>query len=189
MKVRPASPETWTQLESLFGPRGGYSDCWCMFWRMPRQQFKKEKGEGTKRELQRLVSHNEFPGVIAYEGAKAVGWCGVGPRENYAALENSRVLKRVDDKAVWSVVCFFVAKDARKKNAMEILLNGAVDYARKSRAKILEGYPLDMESSKLSGQKLSTFAGYMGIASAFKRVGFTKIGQASETQLIMRLML
>ena len=57
---------------------------------------------------------------------------------------------------------------------------------KKHGAKIIEGYPIDMQTEKLAGQKLNSYAGYMGIASAFREVGFVEAGRASETQLIMR---
>ena len=66
------------------------------------------------------------------------------------------------------------------------LLRGAVAHAKKRGAKIVEGYPIDMQIPKLAGQKLSTYAGYMGIASAYRELGFVEAGRASETQLIMR---
>ncbi len=43
-----------------------------------------------------------------------------------------------------------------------------------------------MLSHKLAGQTLTGFSGFMGIASVFKQAGFVQVGQASETQLIMR---
>src|SRR5690606_24036668 len=102
------------------------------------------------------------------------------------ALENSRILKRVDDQPVWSIVCFFVDKSARKQGLMTEMIKGAVNYAQKKGAKIIEGYPIDMQSEKLAGQKLNSYAGYMGIASAYREAGFVEAGRASETQIIMR---
>jgi GNAT superfamily N-acetyltransferase len=124
--------------------------------------------------------------LLAYADGEPVGWCSVGPREDYAALENSRILKRVDDKPVWSIVCFFVDKTARKQGVMQELLAGAVKFAKSKGAKIVEGYPIDMQSPKLAGQKLNSYSGYMGIASVYREVGFKQVGAASETQLIMR---
>lgn len=48
---------------------------------------------------------------------------------------------------------------------MRELLTGAVKYANSKGAKIVEGYPIDMQSQKLAGQKLNSYSGYMGIAS------------------------
>lgn len=67
--------------------------------------------------------------MLAYHDAEAAGWCSVGPREDYAALESSRMLERVAAQPVWSVVCFFVAKAYRNHGALRALLRGTVGYA------------------------------------------------------------
>jgi GNAT superfamily N-acetyltransferase len=92
----------------------------------------------------------------------------------------------VDEQPVWSIVCFFVDKAIRKRGLMVALVRGAVAYARSNGAQFVEGYPIDMQSPKLAGQKLGGCSGYMGIAAAFRKNGFVEVGRASETQLIMR---
>jgi hypothetical protein len=186
LDVYPATAERWHDLERLFGPKGAYAGCWCMFWRLERSDFKQLKGEGTKAVLKDLTCHDQVPGVLAYADGQPVGWCSIGPRQTYTALENSRILKRLDDQPVWSVVCFFVDKAHRQHGAMLDLLRGAVKYAKSQGAQVVEGYPIDMQTPKLAGQKLSSYAGYMGIASVFRALGFVEAGRASETQLIMR---
>jgi GNAT superfamily N-acetyltransferase len=157
-----------------------------MFWRLRRVDFNKLDGEGRKVVLKNMTMNNEVPGVLAYLDGQPIGWCSIGPRQGFAALENSRILKRMDDVPVWSIVCFFVAKPYRKSGIMSKLLHGAVDYAVGQGAQVVEGYPIDMLSHKLAGQTLTGFSGFMGIASVFKLAGFMQVGQASETQLIMR---
>ena len=186
VEVYPVRAERWNDLETLFGPNGAYSGCWCMFWRLKRAEFSKMKGEDRKAILQELTSKNQVAGVLAYVDGKPIGWCSIGPREEYAALENSRILKRVDDRPVWSIVCFFVAKGFRKKGIMSALLRGAVRYAEEQGVRVIEGYPIDMNTQKLAGKTLTGYSGYMGIVSVFQEAGFVKVGEASETQLIMR---
>ena len=186
VKVYPATAERWPDIEKLFGDKGAYAGCWCMFWRLDRAQFKKMKGEGTKAILADMTRKDAVVGLLAYVEEEPVGWCSIGPPSAYAALENSRILKRLDDAPVWSIVCFFVAKPFRNKGIMSQLLQGAVNYAAQQGAQIIEGYPLDMQTPKLAGQKLNSYAGYMGIASIFRDVGFEQVAEASETQLIMR---
>lgn len=186
IQVLPATAERWHDLEQIFGDKGAYAGCWCMFWRLPRQDFKALKGDGTKSVLQQMVNRNTVPGVLAYRDGQVAGWCSIGPREEYAALENSRILKRIDEQPVWSIVCFFVGKAFRRQGMMEALVNGAVAYAVEQGARIVESYPLDLDTPQLSGQKLGSYAGYMGMASAFREAGFVEVGRASETQLIMR---
>jgi GNAT superfamily N-acetyltransferase len=186
VEIHPATADRWPDLETLFGLKGAYAGCWCMFWRLERSHFKLQKGEGTKAELHHLVQAGPPPGLLAYLDGTAAAWCSLGPREQFKALENSRILKRVDDTPVWSIACFFVAKPCRGHGLMGALLRGAVAYAAANGATTVEGYPLDLDHPQLAGQKLTSYAGYMGITSAYRAVGFAEIGRASETQLIMR---
>ena len=157
-----------------------------MNWRLKRSVYKELDGEGRKAEMRHLTHADHAPGVLAYQDGAPVGWCSIGPREAFAALETSRILKRVDDQPVWSIVCFYVAKTARRSGLMAALLRGAVDYARQQGARIVEGYPIDMQTPLLAGQKLTGYSCFMGIASVFREAGFVEVGRASETQLIMR---
>jgi GNAT superfamily N-acetyltransferase len=186
IEVHPATAERWKDIETLFGPKGAYAGCWCMFWRLERADFQKMKGEGNKAVLKDMVDRNKVAGLLAYRDGQPIGWCSIGPRNEFAALEKSRILKRIDDTPVWSIVCFFVAKPFRKTGVMSQLIRGAVRYAIEQGAQIVEGYPIDMQSHKLAGQTLNGYSGYMGIASVFREAGFEQVGEASETQLIMR---
>lgn len=187
IEVLPATAERWPDLEALFDDHR--TSCWCMFWRLQRANFQRLKGEEKKALFRDLTLNNEIQGVLAYENGQAVGWCAISPRENYLALENSRSLKRLDDRPVWSITCFFVNKDARRKGLMTALVKGAAAYARGCGAQIVEAYPIDMQAPLLAGKKLTGYSGYMGVASAFQAAGFVEAGRASETQLIMRLTL
>ena len=188
-QVFPVTADRWPDLESLFGPKGAYAGCWCMNWRLKRSVYKELDGEGRKDELRNLTYNNRVPGVLAYADGAPVGWCSIGPRQEFAALETSRILKRIDDLPVWSIVCFYVAKTARRSGLMTALLRGAVDYARQQGARIVEGYPIDMQTPLLAGQKLTGYSGFMGIASVYRDTGFVEVDRASETQLIMRLII
>jgi len=180
MELHPLTPERWRDLETLFGKQGACGGCWCMWWRLTRSQFNEQKGAGNKKALKKIVDSGEVPGIIAYSGGKPVAWCAVAPRENYPALERSRTLKRIDEKPVWSVVCFFVAKSFRGKGVTVPLLRGAVEYAKKHGARIVEGYPFEpkrpMPASFL----------WTGVASVFRKTGFVEVLRRSETRPIMR---
>jgi GNAT superfamily N-acetyltransferase len=141
----------------------------------------RQKGEGNHRAFGQIVFSGEVPGLLAYAEGEPVGWCAVAPREAYPALERSRVLRRVDDKPVWSVTCFFVAKKFRGKGVMAKLLEAAIDYVRKSGGKIVEGYPTEPKKGKLP----DVFV-YTGLASSFQKAGFVEVARRSETRPIMR---
>jgi GNAT superfamily N-acetyltransferase len=179
--IRPVTPERWAELEQLFGPRGATGGCWCMWFRLKRAEFEKRKGEANRRAFKGIVERGEVPGLLAYESGEPVGWCAVAPRENYTLLENSRILKRVDEQPVWSVVCFFIAKSHRQKGLTTALLKAAVAFAAKRGARIVEGYPVDPGESRIP----AAFA-YHGLAAAFRAAGFKEVARRSPTRPIMR---
>lgn len=181
LSFAPLTPERWADLEKLFGPRGACGGCWCMYWKLPRREFESLRGEGTRQALKALVESGEVPGLLAYVDGEPVGWCAVGPRDRYPGLARSRILKPVDDLAVWSVVCFFVARKRRRQGVTVALLEAAADYAQRHGAKILEGYPV-------APRKESTpdVYAYTGTLSAFLKAGFIEVARRSETRPLMR---
>lgn len=152
-----------------------------MWWRLPRSQFMQQRGDKNRKALKGIVDSGEVPGILAYADNEPVGWCAVAPRESYPPLERSRILKRVDDKPVWSVVCFFVAKPYRGKGITERLLQSAIEHAKKNGGKIVEGYPVEPKTNRIP----DPFA-YTGIVSAFRKADFKEVLRRSETRPIMR---
>ena len=130
LRFEPLTSEYWGDFENLFGARGACAGCWCMWWRLKRTEWTRNKGEGNRLAMKALVESGRSLGILAYDGELAVGWCAVEPRENYPVLENSRTLKRVDDRNVWSVTCFFVRKEYRKKGVSIALLKAAARHVR-----------------------------------------------------------
>jgi GNAT superfamily N-acetyltransferase len=180
LEFLPLTVERWGDFEELFGEHGAYSGCWCMWWRVTRARFQKQLGEGNRLAMKAIVASGEIPGILAYHRGRAVGWCSVAPRENFAALERSRKLRRVDDRPVWSVVCFYVAPDYRRRGLMRPLLEAAVAHARENGAEIVEGYPVDVPD------RLTGSSGYVGLKPVFRAVGFKEVARPSESQSIMR---
>ena len=184
LEFHPLTRIRLKDLEELFGPRGACEGCWCMWWRMPRAEFMKNRGKRNKEALRNVIDSGRIPGILAYIQGKPVGWCAVSPREDYPALERSRVCKRVDDKPVWSVVCFFVAKEFRHRRIMVKLLQAVIDYVGKEGGRIVEGYPKEVEKKETS----DTFV-YTGVASAFRRAGFEEVTRRSGNRPIMRYLI
>ena len=66
--AQPLTPETWADIKTLFGPRGAYAGCWCMWWRTTRKEFEKCQGDGNKAALHALVEAGRVPGIIGCTG-------------------------------------------------------------------------------------------------------------------------
>lgn len=181
LQFRPLTPRRWPDLERLFGERGACGGCWCMWWKLARSQFVKQKGAGNRRAFKRIVEGGEVPGLLAYRDGEPVGWCALAPREAYPRLERSRILTRVDTEPVWSVVCFFVARPFRRKGVTAALLTAAVAYAKAHGARIVEGYPVEPKGARMPDPFV-----YTGLASAFRKAGFVEVLRRSRTRPIMR---
>src|SRR5437867_9852589 len=91
LTFHPLTPDRWPDLAALFGPRGASSGCWCMWWRQSRAEFAARRGDGNRRAFRALVEQGPPPGVLAYAGGRAIGWCAIAPRRDYPRLERSRV--------------------------------------------------------------------------------------------------
>jgi len=180
LEFRPVTPERWRDLESLFGECGAYSGCWCMWWRLTRREFARLQGEGNRRAMKTLIDGGSVPGIIAYTDGAPAGWCSIGPRPDFPALNRSRTLKPVDGQPVWAIVCFFLAPPLRGKGALSELLAAAVAYARGQGAAIVEGYPVEVTKAP------SGYSGYTGVVSTFRRAGFEEVARRSRAQPIMR---
>jgi GNAT superfamily N-acetyltransferase len=152
-----------------------------MWWRLKRSQFAKSTGHKNKRMMKRIVDSGHVPGILAYADGNPVGWCSVANREAYPVLERSWTLKRIDDKPVWSVVCFFAARPFRGKGLMTSLLKAAIGHARNHGAKVVEGYLVEPAGRRMSGSE-----GFTGVASTFKKAGFVEALRRSPGRPIMR---
>ena len=181
VRCEPATAERWKDLEELFGSRGACGGCWCMTWRKTKKEFDAGKYDVNRRALKKLTASKVPPGVLLYSGDEVVGWCSIAPRTDFVRLEASRVLAPVDNKPVWSVSCFFVKKGSRNQGLSVELLKGAIAFAKKHGANIVEGYPNDL------ADKLPDAFVWTGLMASYKRAGFKEVARRSETKPIMRL--
>jgi GNAT superfamily N-acetyltransferase len=177
LRIRPLTPELWPALEDLFGKHGACSGCWCMYWRIG-SAYRKQAPETNKAAFRKVVEHGPPPGLIAFEGDLAVGWCQVTPRDDLPWLDRAWRLKRVDDLPVWSISCFYVRKGYRRRGVTSVLITAALKAAKAAGASILEAYPLD--------EDLTPSASGTGYASTFARLGFEVVGRHTLPRPIMR---
>ncbi len=181
LEFHPLTPDRWPDLERLFGERGACGCCWCIWWRLKRSAFERQKGARNKKAFRELVRKVDPPGLLAYVSGQPVGWCAVAPRESFPVLERSRTLRRVDDQAAWSVACFFVARPFRRRGLSVRLLRAAVDYAKARGARIVEGYPVEPRKTSMP----DAFA-WTGLVATFRRAGFKEVLRRSPSRPIMR---
>jgi len=176
---RPLTKELWPALQVLFGKNGACAGCWCMYWRLPKGEWRNARSKNKER-FRRLVADGPPPGVLAFDGATAVGWVALGPRRDYPALDRSRFLKPVDDESVWSLPCFYIKSGYRGRGVMRALVAAAADHAAKAGGRIIEAYPVDTE------KRISAGSAFTGVASSFRRAGFKEVARRAPHRPIVR---
>jgi GNAT superfamily N-acetyltransferase len=123
---------------------------------------------------------------LAYVDGKAVGWSSVGPRGDYGLIAHSAVIKPVDDKPVWCVVCFFIDRAYRGRKVATTLLRAAVEFAGAHGALAVEGYPVKTEGA--SGKVKAPFCGTdtLFLAAGFQEIAMTGAKSGGNPRVVMR---
>ena len=151
-----------------------------MHWRMLHAEFERQKGNGNKRAMKKLVDSGKVPGILAYLKKEPVGWCSIGPRKEFVRFEKSRIFKPVDDQEVWSLNCLFVAREHRRSGVSRHLIEAAVAHAARKGAKIVEAYPFEPNK----GSQPDPFV-WTGLASSYFEAGFKEVARRSPTRPIV----
>jgi len=148
-----------------------------MYWRTGAA-YRKVPREENKASFRQIVKRGPPPGLLAFDGDVAVGWCQLTPREELPWLDREWRLKRLDPAPVWSISCFYVRVGYRKQGVTSALIAAAVKAAKQAGAVALEAYPLDA--------KKTTSGSFTGYVTTFERAGFNTAGCHVPQRPIMR---
>jgi len=187
LTVRPLTRERWRDLEAVFNAKGCSvaRGCWCMYYRRSGSRGPLRAGttraQANRAELKALLGSREPPGLIGYRGKVPVGWVSLGPRDDYAKLRRSPVMKAVDERPVWSIVCFVVPAQFRGRGVARALLDGAIAYARKRGVALLEAYPVDKPGRSNDDSM------WFGAKSMYDAAGFEEVARRKPNRPIVRI--
>ena len=187
LTVAPLTPDRWSDLEAVFNGTGCSvaRGCWCMAYRLSGSRNplppRMTRAQANRAGLKALVDAGKPPGLIGYRGKVPVGWVSIGPREDYAKLKRSPVMKAVDGQPVWSVICFVVPAKYRGQGVARALLQGAIAYARKQGATLVEAYPVDKPARSKDEYM------WFGAKSMFDKAGFKEVARRKPQRSIVRI--
>jgi GNAT superfamily N-acetyltransferase len=148
-------------------------------WRIGSAYHKRPR-EKNKAAFRRIVKRGPPPGLLAFDGEWAVGWCQLTPRDDLPWLNRARPFQRVDDVPVWSISCFYVRRGYRRQGVMSALIAAAVEAAKRANAPALEAYPVDTLRPE------STSNVFTGTTSTFACAGFKSVAGRIPSRPIMR---
>jgi GNAT superfamily N-acetyltransferase len=178
------TPRHWDDVVELFtrrGPRGGTPQpdgCWCRFWFVRGKAYWDGHGAGHRRALREEIRAGGAHALLAFLDGEAVGWCRHGPREAFDRLERSTKLARVDDREVWSIVCFYVDPTAKRRGVATALLDAAVAQVRAQGVKLVEAYPV-----REGHMNIDAYTGYLPM---FLDAGFEVVRDAGRRLIVRR---
>jgi len=178
-------PDLWPDVERLFGPNGACAGCWCMCWRAESYKAWMEmRGTRAREAFRNLVQKSKAHGVLAFAENEPVGWCSFGPRSHFPVLAQLNAYKRSDTKDVWSITCFFIHRNWRRKGLSRGLLNAALKIIRKRGVKIVEGYPA---TTTKDGRRLSASFAWTGPMKIYEEQGFKMVQATNPLKPLVRL--
>jgi GNAT superfamily N-acetyltransferase len=174
LRIEPLTPDRIPDLATLFDQGGDPKWCWCAWFRVRGRDWSNSTAVENRKVLKTAAKEQDHaPGLVAYEDDTVVGWVSLGPREDYERLAFSKALAPLDEKAVWSIVCFVVGRRSRGQGLAAALLEAAIDYARDRGATTLEAYPVDIAD----GARIPSANAFHGTLSMFERAGFKVVAR------------
>jgi GNAT superfamily N-acetyltransferase len=182
LSFEPLCKDNWGKFVQLFGEKGACGNCWCMYYRLKKVDFVEGKADdGNKEAMKQLVFENKPTGILGFYEGQPIAWCAFAPREHFMKLENSRVHKRIDNKPVWSIPCFFIDKNFRRQGISVEILKAVIEYAKSNQIKIIEAYPTIPTKEPLP----DSFA-WIGLYKSFERAGFEIADRTSKNRPMVR---
>lgn len=183
--TEPATPDRWADVQRTLTGGGDGASCQCLWWTHRAKDFSAMSAEQRKTALHAEITAGPPPGLVAYVDDDAAGWVRIGPRPTQHRIAHTRAIvtatpEPLDDSSVWALTCFSVRKEHRRQGVARVLLERAVDLARKRGARIIEAYPIDTEIRHASANDL-----YHGALSTFIAAGFHITGSRGEGRPIV----
>lgn len=183
---QPVTPERWKDLVELFAGHGNPGYCWCQLWRIAGSRYRELDSAGRQALLREQV-HSGLPvGLLAYQDHRPVGWCSIAPRESYGRLQRARSIRRVDDRRTWSIVCFYLLRSVRGQGLTQVLIEAALETARRAGAQVVEAYPVEPGVDADGQPDYMVSYRFMGFLSMYLKAGFVDVTPPGSQRRVVR---
>jgi GNAT superfamily N-acetyltransferase len=183
VRVQRVGDDLFDDVQTVFGERGQAHRCQCQEYRISWQDTHTDNIEGRRELLRDHVG--EGHGLLAYLDDDPVGWCSLGPRNEYPYLREPTWRGRTEDRGdatVWAVTCFVTRAGYRRQGISRALAAATVDTARDAGARAIEAYPMD----PAPGKDVTWGELHVGKLSAFLAAGYRVVHTPSLRRAIVR---
>ncbi len=171
LRINPVEKSNWNDFEDFFEAKGILRNCWCMAWRMTKEEKKNNTPACRKEYIKARVQAGIPIGLLAYGNERTIAWCAIAPKESYTNLGGNDSLANI-----WSLTCFYILPEYRKRGFVHLLIEAAKQYAKDNGGQYLEAYPVAEDSPSYR---------YMGFVRTFEKEGFSHTGKAGSRRNVM----
>jgi GNAT superfamily N-acetyltransferase len=160
------------------------SPCFCRYWHFAGTKNEwlarcATEPQANRDDMTSAIARDsdDARGLVAMDGDEAIGWLKLTPRAAVPKLRKLSVYRSVDlgdDEGVWSVGCFLVDPQTRRRGVARALLEAAPAFVRSRGGTVIEAYPrhvhetthgrLHDEEAMMGPEAL--FAGFVAVADA-----------------------
>ncbi len=167
-----ATPDRWDDVQRALTGGGDGASCQCIWPMLSNKDWNTTTTPQRTEMFRAEIDEGPPPGLVAYVDGEAAGWIRIGPRTAQARIPRTRIIVNAttepfDDPSVWAVTCFVVRREHRGTGLNAALLAAAVDYASRSGARLVEGYPVDTGGDRQRANDL-----FHGTLGTFLGAGF-----------------
>lgn len=187
VSFRPLTIDLWDAFAELFGPQGACYGCWCTHFRLPPARRRLNDRIGNRDVMRERVEQGPPPGLLAFEGGRAIGWMQIGPRADVPEFNNQGrasaplLADEAADPAIWTISCFFLHRVARGRGLTHRLVAAGIDHARRNEARLLDACPMDQSKDRRS------IGLFVGSTRVFEKAGFRRVANRRPGRPLMRL--
>ncbi len=182
-----ATSARWDDVQHALTGGGDGASCQCIWPMLSNKDWNDTTTPQRTEMLRDEIQAGPPPGLIAYADGEAAGWIRIGPRTTQQRVPRTRMIAAAstepfDDESVWAVTCFVVRREHRGSGITLELLRAAVDLARRSGARLIEGYPVDTR-----GEKQRTNDLFHGTLTTFLAAGFEERAEMKPGRTLVAL--
>src|SRR5690606_5667245 len=149
--------------------------CWCTHFRLPPAVRRTADHVGNKAHIRARIEAGPPPGLLAFDGGRAVGWMQIGPRadvpewNNKGPASSPMAVASAHAPSVWAISCCFIHSAARGAGPSHHLGAAGVEHARAGGARVLEACPM---TEAKTARSIGLFGGSQQV---FDKAGFSVV--------------
>jgi ribosomal protein S18 acetylase RimI-like enzyme len=184
IELRPLTPDLKDEYIAYFdapafADNPVWSNCYCLSYHEGAVENPMEAHAGrSRRDRAAMIERGEASGVLAYAGARIVGWCNASPRTSLPLLDLTPEFAADEPERTAAIVCYVIAPQYRGQGLARRLLGGAIEMMRGRGFRWLDAYP--------PKDPRSDAASYHGKLEMYLDAGFERVRENARHVVVRR---